>query len=92
MDGSLRLGFFWLAAVATVLVAPVGARAGHVFTNEELFPRGHAHFSRCWRLERDYYALRAVIAQVGGGLAEPVNWSGGGKRCATSGGILLMGW
>src|SRR5215469_3824090 len=56
----------WVVAVAGPLLAAASAEpATHQWTDAELFPRGHAHFSRCWRLEHDYYALREQIAHTG---------------------------
>jgi hypothetical protein len=55
----------WVAAVAGHGLAAASADpAPNQWTNAELFPRGHAHFSRCWRLEHDYYALREQIART----------------------------
>ena len=65
MDGSLRPCFLRLAVVVAASFAPAAGFAEHVITDAELFPRGHVHFSRCWQLEHDYYALRRDIAQTG---------------------------
>ena len=55
----------WVVAAAGPGAAAAGADpASHQWTDAELFPRGHAHFSRCWRLEHDYYALRDQIAHT----------------------------
>jgi len=35
------------------------------WTDDRLFPHGHPHWSRCWQLEHDYYALRDRIAHTG---------------------------
>ena len=52
----------WVAAMS------VPALSEAPLTDAELFPKGHAHFSRCWQLEHDYYALRQEIAET------PVVW------------------
>src|SRR5215469_12512999 len=56
----------WVATAAEPDVATASTEPPtHQWTDAELFPRGHAHFSRCWRLEHDYYALREQIAHTG---------------------------
>jgi hypothetical protein len=56
----------WVVAAAEPGLATASPElATHQWTDAELFPRGHAHFSRCWRLEHDYYALREQIAHTG---------------------------
>lgn len=56
----------WVAAAAEPGRAAASTEpATHQWTDAALFPRGHAHFSRCWRLEHDYYALREQIAHTG---------------------------
>jgi hypothetical protein len=55
----------WVVATAGQGLAAMGTDpAPRQWTNADLFPRGHAHFSRCWRLEHDYYALREQIAHT----------------------------
>ena len=53
-----------VAAMVWVAAMSVPAKAETPLTDAELFPRGHAHFSRCWQLEHDYYALRQQIAET----------------------------
>jgi len=56
----------WVVAAAEPGLAAASTEpATHQWTDAELFPRGHAHFSRCWRLEHDYYALWEQIAHTG---------------------------
>ena len=52
---SVFLVLVWVAASAHAADTP---------TNADLFPRGHAHFARCWQLEHDYYALRDRFAHT----------------------------
>jgi hypothetical protein len=60
------IALVWVVAAAGPgLAAASSEPAPHQWTDAELFPRGHAHFSRCWRLEHNYYALREQIAHTG---------------------------
>jgi hypothetical protein len=55
----------WRLSAFLVLVwVAASAHAADTPTNAELFPRGHAHFARCWQLEHDYYALRDRITHT----------------------------
>jgi hypothetical protein len=56
---------WWLSACLLLVWVAASARAADTPSNAELFPRGHAHFTRCWQLEHDYYALRGEIAHTG---------------------------
>ena len=57
----------WVATTSGQAAADAAAKplVPDTPTNAQLFPRGHPHFTRCWQLEHDYYALRRRIAETG---------------------------